>query len=289
MLDLARAEWHKTTGNKWTAGFTIWIFPAGALGVFAFLLLLVLLGVDTDRLQLGTMRWSDQMLMAWQVAAGNIFGHILLSALTAMVFAGESVWNTWKNIVPRQGRAQLILAKFIVTSTLIFIAFLLASIIAGLGSVIIGTVLGQPLTPAPTGETLGAFVGDYASVALLSFVAMLLIMSYAMTIAVATRSILFGVIGGAGAATLDIGSGPLTTLLHLLTGANGVLRLQQVMPSYNLANLQSLAMGGTTLPITAPDGTLFFNSAGVSLLVITVWLVGLLALTIGLFQRRDLA
>lgn len=288
MLDTMRAEWQKTRQNRWATGLAIWVFPAGALGMFTFILLIVILGVDAGRMQLSDVRWTDQMIMAWQVATGNIFGYLLLSAFAATIFAGESAWNTWKNLVPRRSRSRLILAKFAVAAVFVLIAFGLTSLIAGVASLILAAVMGVPVVPALDGESIRAFVALYVRVVPVSFLALMMTLAYATIASVLTRSLVFGVIGGAGIATLEFGSGALLSLLNNFTQASGVLRIQQIMPSYNLANLRALAVDGVALPITAVDGTSFVNSGAASLLVVGLWLVGLLGITILIFNRRDI-
>ncbi|MBZ0301199.1 MAG: ABC transporter permease [Anaerolineae bacterium] len=289
MLDSFRAEWQKTGGNRWSTGLTVWIFPAGAVGVFALLTLAVLLGLGPGQLHLDEIRWTDQMRMAWQIAPASVFGQMLLAAFSATIFAGEAVWNTWKNIVPRQGRSRLILAKFAVASAFLLIAFAITSLVAGLGSLILSGILGLPVVPAIDAASLGRFAVDYSVNAAISAVSLLLMVAYAMVASLLTRSILFGVIGGVAAATLDFGSSTLLSVAAQLSGSPNVLRLVQIMPSYNVSNLRALAAQGTSLAIPAADGVLIQNSGLASVLLLAGWLGGLLALAILMFKRRDVA
>ena len=58
------------------------------------------------------MMWTDTFMASWGFA-NNLFGRMFLLGFTAVTFAGEYQWGTWKNIIPRQRRSLLIMAKFI--------------------------------------------------------------------------------------------------------------------------------------------------------------------------------
>ncbi len=93
------------------------------------------------------------MLSPWSFA-NNLFGHTFLLGFTAVTFAGEYQWGTWKNIVPRQRRSLLIIAKFINLGVLILIAFGLMSLILGLGQGLLTRMAGVPYGPEVTSAQL---------------------------------------------------------------------------------------------------------------------------------------
>ena len=66
MRNLLSAEWQKIVGHRWMTGFTVWIFPVGAIGVFAtFVLLLFLMPSAKSRLLNAPLVWTEQFLGPW--------------------------------------------------------------------------------------------------------------------------------------------------------------------------------------------------------------------------------
>jgi ABC-2 type transport system permease protein len=106
---LFRAEWRKITGNRWATGCMIWIVPALAvLGIALGLLTAVLSSDFQTSLNDGPATWTQMAVIAWLIPI-NPLGRLLLIGFTAVLFAGEYQWNTWKVIVPRSQRVPLIL------------------------------------------------------------------------------------------------------------------------------------------------------------------------------------
>lgn len=85
MIDVLRAEWQKMIGNKWTTGFLIWVFPAGALGFVAgmalFGLLIPSFGANIYAAS-GPPLWMNAFLGPWGFA-NNLFGRTFLLGFTA--------------------------------------------------------------------------------------------------------------------------------------------------------------------------------------------------------------
>lgn len=285
MLNLLRAEWLKTNGNRWTAGLLVWIFPLGALGGFVAMGIFIALGMEPERLGLTQLRWTEQMIYPWATPTG-FMGQLFLIALAAFVFAGESTWNTWKNIVPRGSRTPLIAAKYITMMAMIFIAFNAMAIIAGIGSNLISVAIGSGIQPA---EIPAEFVRDYALQVTNAMIATLLATSYTAIAAMLTGSILFSVIGGFLLTLLDQAAIVLVlTMTGQILGRPDIIVLHQYFPSYNLANISAWATTGTGY--TYPTLALYAepHRPETSLLILLVWIVGVLSLTITIFRMRDI-
>ena len=155
MLSLLKAEWKKTTSNRMLSGFLIWIYPIGVGAFIAMMVLVSLLSESSARAMAATSsgQWTTDMLSIWLFISrrfpGNIFGRMLPLAFMAVTFAGEYQWSTWKNVVPRSTRWNLILAKFVTLSSFIMLSLFLTSLILGAGQ-----GLGHALTGAAYGPKL---------------------------------------------------------------------------------------------------------------------------------------
>ena len=130
MLSLLKAEWKKTTSNRMLSGFLIWIYPIGVGAFIAMMVLVSLLSESSARAMAATSsgQWTTDMLSIWLFISafpGNIFGRMLPLAFMAVTFAGEYQWSTWKNVVPRSTRSNLILAKFVTLSSFIMLSLFL--------------------------------------------------------------------------------------------------------------------------------------------------------------------
>jgi ABC-2 type transport system permease protein len=145
---LFRAEWLKIIGHRWVTGCMIWVWPALAVLGTAFGLLAAVLSSDFQTsLNDGPATWTEIAVIAWLIPI-NPLGRLLLIGFTAVLFAGEYQWNTWKVIVPRSQRVPLILVKFFAVALFVVLAFTLMSIVLtigmGLVSLVAGASYGQP-------------------------------------------------------------------------------------------------------------------------------------------------
>lgn len=293
MLDLFRAEWQKTVGNKWVIGFLLWIFPVGALAYIIVMGLLALFmePVQDTFIQEG-MQWTTAMLGAWSFPS-NLFGRMFLLGFTAVVFAGEYQWGTWKNIIPRRRRDALIGVKFLVLGLLVLFTFTLTSLIQGVGRGVHARIAGVAYGPPFSSEILVDFLGNYALQMGVSFTAVLITAIYAALAAMIMRSILGGVMVGVGVSIVE----PLSALgfLSLARMFDTVipLHLFRLVPFYNLENVSAwIQLGepnrmlrGMFAPFeqAAPvDGVAF------SLLMLLAWVILGVGLTLVLFRRQDI-
>jgi ABC-type transport system involved in multi-copper enzyme maturation permease subunit len=291
MSALFRAEWQKITGYRIAALLLVWIYPIGA----AIVMLLVLVSVLTSDIlrqnaQLYPPNWAQQALVVWQIVNSEI-GRFLIVVFAAFVFAGEYQWGTWKNLIPRRARTALILTKYSAFAVLMSVAVLLAVGIVIAGTVVISGVAGAPLEVAlNAGATVSDFAGDFALQGLTTLTVAIIAASYAALGGMLTRSILGGVLVGfllqfaeQGVALVAIIAGQIFPALRGLYG------LYLYTPSYNLANIGSIAQSGTPYcPYLAMTELFSPHTLEASLLIVALWVVGLMALVTWLFRRQDI-
>ena len=155
MRNLFRAEWIKIAGNRWVAGCLIWIFPLGAVAflVLAGLVLALSSSARAGLRQDDAILWTEQAISMWNFP-NNPVGRLILLGFTAVVFAGEYQWQTWKNVVPRNRRAALILIKFLALGVFVVLAFSLMSALWTAGWAVLARIApmaqaGLPAKSAP--------------------------------------------------------------------------------------------------------------------------------------------
>ncbi|KAA3664517.1 MAG: hypothetical protein DWQ04_05260 [Chloroflexi bacterium] len=291
MVNILHAEWQKMVGNRWITGFLIWIFPVGALGLVAGLSLSALFS-PSFRNNISSELWTENFMVSWHFA-NDLFGRSFLLGFTAVTFAGEYQWGTWKNIVPRQRRGLLIIAKFINLCVLILVAFGLMSVIFGFGYGILSRIADVPYGPEVTNEVVREFLSDYALQAILTFISVMIASIYAALSALLMQSILGGVMVGIGvsvAEPLIIPSG--LAFAHMFDKAT-FLHMGRFSPYYNIANVNSWVRSDQAITWLASSFQEFNQTAPVdsmrfSVLVLAIWLVVGIGLVLYLFQRQDI-
>lgn len=294
MRNLFRAEWIKIGGNRWVVGCLIWIFPFAAIA--ATLLASLVLSLSSSaranfRHDNGSMLWTNQAVAVWNVP-NNPLGRLLLLGFTAVVFAGEYQWNTWKNIVPRNRRASLILVKFVTLGAYVVVAFVAMSILWTLGAALASSIAGASFGPALSGKVLSNFVHDYALAASLAFASTIIAAGYAALAGMITRSILGGILVGIfitlGENLLFVGM----ILIEYFLGIRHFTYLYRLTPSYNLANVTTWINEHHANKVTVDLGKgvsyVLQDSLTSSVVVLALWVVGLIVLTAYLFQRQDI-
>lgn len=291
MVDVLHAEWQKMVGNRWTIGFLIWIFPVGALGIVVGLSLMALLN-PSSRDNLYLLMWTDAFMAPWSFI-NNVFGQMFLLGFTAVTFAGEFQWGTWKNIVPRQRRGLLIISKFINLGVLILITFILTSLIFGFGYGILSTIAGEPYGPEMTGEILREFLGDYTLEATLAFVSISITSVYAALAAILMRSILGGVMVGIGISFADPVLFTFSLWLSRVLDRAFFLNLARISPFYNIENIKSWVRNDQAVNWMETSFEMFHEKAPVDsmdfsmLMLASLVLLGI-GLVLYLFQRQDI-
>jgi ABC-2 type transport system permease protein len=291
MVNLFRAEWIKATGNRWVAGCLVWIFPLGMIGFMVVMVPMVALFGPARESFSGTFRWTEQAIGAWS-SMNNPFGRLLLLGFTAVMFAGEYQWNTWKNTVPRNGRVTLIVFKFITLGMLVVFAFVLTSILAALGVGLVVKIAGGTYGPSLSREVLSEFTGDYALEAALMFTSTVIAAGYAALAAIFTRSILGSILVAFAAVFLENLSVAGLVLIAFFLDAPSVLQLYRVTPGYNLLNVNAWVTADHALRLSVPysdvDRVVLADGLTFSVVMLAAWVIGLVALSAYLFQKQDI-
>jgi len=293
VINLFRAEWVKIAGNRWVAGCLVWIFPVGALA-FMLVVGVIMALSSTAREQFfdAPAQWTEQAVAVWNIP-NNPLGRLVLLGFTAVVFAGEYQWQTWKNVVPRNRRALLILIKFLALGAFIVTAFVLMSILWTVGTGVLSRIAGMPYGPTLTGDVLADFAGDYALAAALAFTSTIIAAGYAALAGMLTRSILGGVLVGFAITFVENLLAPVLALIGLLLDIPRIVHLYRLTPGYNLLNVSSWINSDKaiewTIQVSDKARYTMTDSLAFSIFVLAAWVVGLVGLTIFLFRRQDIA
>jgi len=294
MRDLFRAEWLKIAGNRWVAGCLVWIFPLGALAFLLVVGAILLLsssarqGFRQDEAAL----WTEQAIGVWSFP-NNPLGRLILLGFTAVVFAGEYQWGTWKNIVPRNRRFSLVVVKFAALGVFVVLAFALMSVLWALGWGVLTRIAGTPYGPRVTTDVIRDFAGDYVLAASLAFTSTIIAAGYAALAGMLTRSILGGVIVGFAVTFAENLSIVVLLLIGWFLDIPKAVLAYRFTPGYNLLNVASWISEkapGVVRPYEngAHSEIVLSDSLEFSVLVLAVWVVGLVLLTGLLFRRQDI-
>ncbi len=257
-----RAELYRTARNK---APLFWAFFAVPL---LFLLLAILREVQLAGAP--TEHSLAHVVIRSLRTAGNPMVHLFYAIGAATLFAGEYHWQTWRVLVPRNSRTNIVCAKF---ATYGF--FLSLSLIACLVADLMPRLIVQALAANSTWE-LNPVEGARLGVAFIgSLFEGQVIGSIVALVAIATRSLLAAV------------------LLPFLMSLCVTLGLAYLMPSHGL-DLLLLApshAGDVIRSWAAADaeretsgGAAFFG-----LVSLVMWLILTVIATIMTFQRQDLA
>lgn len=292
MSDLFRAEWLKITRHVKPLSFLVWIYPVGALTGVAMLIVVALFGASP----LGPATWTTEFAGPWKALTQfpqNIFIRLPFLAFTALLFAGEYEWETWKNIVPRNNRAALVLVKFASISLLLLVALTLTNLTWGSGRGLAAAIDGSGYGPPISVDTLRTFAADYLLEMGIALLSTLILAGIAALVALRTRSTIAGIFISLGISIVEPVSLFLLLLLASAFDAGWVLHLTRLTPTYNLDNLRSWLVegrGGQVIPFSffdnmepVADGALF------SAILVTLWVSALVGLTVYIFRRQDIA
>lgn len=291
MINLFRAEWLKISGNRIPTAVFVWIYPISAFMLLIFAAIAVLVSPTFRQNVITTPPlWTEQLLFPWIIINTEI-GRLVLVCFAADVFGGEYQRVMWKNLLTRRVRVAVILNKFFTMAVFVLAAFLLMCAIVGVMVGVVAALAGAPYGPSLSelgGDGWAAFVSDFGAQAAIAFGAALLAACYAALGGIFTRSILGAVAVGTLLTLAEQGIALVFVIISNLTQSPDILQLYKFTPGYNLANLASWAQfdSAYTPPFLVQYGFDAF-SAPVSTLIVLCWLVGLISLTVTLFQRQD--
>ena len=284
MLDALSAEALKFSRHRAT-WFLVWIYP---IGFILLSIVAVAVGLAQDRPtgpvpQPSAERWIEHATAIWVVPAST-FGRYLIAAFTAVVFAGEYGWNTWKLVVPHRARGALIAAKYGLVLVFLYAAFLLTAVL------MVGAGLVEDLataTPTPDGVTAAALLHAHGLGIAASLAPLLLTIAYTSLAAVLTRSMVAALAIGVAVTTLEgliVNFGPIGSFY-----APGLSwALYHALPGYHLANLGHWVGEGGSLRVPFVGIGVVALGWQVSAAAAGGWIVALAALTLGSFKRQDL-
>ncbi len=295
-LRLLRAEWRKATGNLWIAGCMAGIWPVFALLGMGALLLLGAFSQEIREALAANLFWNNLALGVWDLNS-NPLAQIAVLVFAAIVFGGEYRWRTWKNILPRRARVPVLLSKYITLGLLTLTTLLVASVVL----TVLGAAMGLALGFAGSylrmdGALVGQFVARLGARAALAFIGALFVGGAVAIVAILSRSMLIGAVGGFALLAGD-GLLPATfTSAAVLTESKLWVELLKLRFMYNLFNVDQILQGHGPTPPAAVLGSVpglgeykgGANSLPLSLLIIAAWLVMLVGVSLWFFRRQDM-
>jgi hypothetical protein len=213
----------------------------------------------------------------------------------AITLAGEYVWGTWKNIIPRSRRWKLLLAKFIMISLVMVWSYIVFTLVIGFTDTMLKVLSGASISPGINGETLRETATTYLVQAGTSFGAAWIGVGYAAIAAMLTRSVLGSVVISFIALIAEQGVLLICFLLVQFLGLpEQTLYLYYFTPSYNFANINSWMLSNQSfhpLQFNMQGASLNFmpHSVEGSFAIIALYVVVIAAVVILLFRRQDIA
>jgi ABC-type transport system involved in multi-copper enzyme maturation permease subunit len=282
MLDAISAEALKF-GRHRATWFLVWIYPIG----FVILAVLgIMIGLTrTNGLSAApdVSKWIEGTAAIWYVPP-HVLGRYFISAFTAVVFAGEYGWNTWKLVVPHRARGSLIAAKFAITFLLLYAAFVATGLLAILLTFVSNLLIGDPI---PSGITAAALAEAQWLGAIKALPAVLLTVAYTALAAVLTRSMIAALVIGLVITTAEqtfLGLAPM--LAYYAPGLVSIV--YQLLAGYHFENLASWIGGGAAYEVRLPESGPIAMSWATSLVALAAWTCGLAGLTWISFKRQDI-
>lgn len=275
MANLIRAELLKMTKNLRVTMFTVGVMPALAfvlLNIFAILEATAMLDTSVT-----VVNWKEQILLAL-IFAINFIAQIPFIILTAVSFGGESSWNTWKNILPRNQRVKIALSKLIVIALAIFFAIHSLAIATFIGSWEISIFSDKPFIGNHWGNPDINFFAQYFVTSFLLFSSFFIAVLFTILATIQTQSMSAGIVLGGIVTFADTVAQPALSLVSTLLNLAFIADLAQVLPNYQIQNIVSWILTGTAT---------FEWSVSISSLILLLWVLAGIGLILFLFQRRD--
>ena len=260
MLALLNSEIFRTVKRPVT-----WIMLAILAVIIAAFYTIIYFAVD-DRSTNESLRPDAVLNNGFSIGSG--IASILVIVLAAQLMGSEYGWGTIRALVSRaSGRVPLILAKLIVLAAYTLVALLVCAI----ASVGFAYLFGS-LASNDTGVSSGEWVDILAAIGrgMLSLGVYAII---ALVITILSKSTAAGIAGGIALSFLE------TAIWALLGQASDAFdTVSEYFISYNVTGLSSIGTDNSTDGFDATRGAI----------VVAVWLVGLLAVALYIFRRRDI-
>jgi ABC-type transport system involved in multi-copper enzyme maturation permease subunit len=289
MSALFRAEWLKLAGNRWAVTFLVWIFPITGLFLSLgaiFIALLASINSPTELNEMGQFltTWQNGFLSTWAFPNSEI-GRFTIIIFTAIVFAGEYQHGTWKNLITRRPRWMIMLNKFLTLAAFITIAFVMMSIFVGVGSIVLGQIVGHDMGVFDA-STFGKFIRDILTQMGLTLVTTFIATGYTALAAMYSRNIIGTIFIGL---LITLGEPSVLLLVSLGRSLLGIdlFPLYLLTPSHNMSSIRNVEMGMEPFVPLAPEGFVPFSLI-ISWFILVGWVVFLIALSIRNFTRQDI-
>jgi ABC-2 type transport system permease protein len=220
----------------------------------------------------GKLEMGPQILQGLGLA-GSSFFQIFYVAGAAALFAGEYRWETWRLLVPRNSRANLVGAKFAVYAMACAASLLALGVGAALGTLYSSLLNG--IAPSLPGL---AFPAQVAGVFLASLAELLVLGAFTALVAIASRAMIGALLVGI---FFSFAQGIAMVLVHPWEAP---LRFFAYLPSMSATLLRAWASGQEIAPGVFADPARLLPAA----LFLLAWMVTLMGATIALFQAQDL-
>jgi len=287
-----RAEWLKIKRNYKFNSFLVWILPIGMLAFYCFMIFgALLVKAPSEELIIGCNgKWTNNATEIWnflRVFPGSIFGRILPLAFFAVVIAGEYQWGTWKNLVPRNRRLNLLLSKGTIALLAVISSILITAVISAGGQSLVCKIEGVFYGPAISGAVLVDFLGDFTLSSLLGVLVLLMILGFAALASILSRSVLGGFLGGFVLSLLELFSLGVLYLLRNIFDNPYIVNLYRFSPGFNLDNLQMWFFQGHHYNGELLGMAVEFSVVQ-SYVVMGFWILIPFLLAFLLFHRQDL-
>lgn len=284
-VGLFRAEWRKIIGNRLLMGCMVYVWPVvGAALVCVLTIAFALTPEARDSYKIEPFRWVDIALIPWFLL-NNPLGRLLIIGFSVTIFAGEYQYRTWKTVLPGNPRWFVMIVKYITMGVFIVVAFVITSIIMVLLVGLMNLAFDATYPPPLNITSIGDFLRNYLLNAGVAFFTTLVIASIGILISIMTRSILIGLIAGMVISIIEfLGIPIMLAIAAALLRQEWIQNLVVIVPSYNADNIVSW--------INVNEPATYFDEQPLSLTesvgVLTMWLVGLVGLSIFVFQRQDI-
>jgi len=205
---------------------------------------------------------------------GSSFFQIFYIAGAAALFAGEYRWETWRQLVPRNSRVNLMAAKFAV-----YALASAASLVALGAAAALTTFYNALLAGTPLGGFGAAFPLQAAGVFLASWAELMVMGAFTALVAVASRASMGAILAGI---FFSFGQGIGMALVHPWEAP---LSDFAWLPSMSAYFIRAWASGQEIAP------GMFADPAKVlpAILLLLIWMLVPAAAAAALFQAQDLA
>lgn len=276
MINLIRAELTKIGKNRVLTFFTVGLIPILA---FVLLNLLAILGAGGLWISdINEVNWQEQVILTL-LFANQIFSQALFIILGAVSFGGEYRWNTWKAIVPRNHRRNIVLSKFIIIAIMILVAIQVTAILTMMGSWEVATFTGVPLVKGIWNNVGLSFAQQYIIATVALFYTYMIGAIYAGIAAIQTKSTGAGIVLGVLIAFADNVSQPTFALISRILRLDFIREIPAFFPNYNIQNILSWLTGGNPV---------YRWNIPASSFIIMLWIFAGIGLVVFLFGRRDI-